>query len=271
MIKIITDSSSNLTVEEAKELGVILMPLTISFGTEEYRDGIDIDCDTFYKKLETAKTLPHSSQLTEEQVEQAVKTALTEADEVLIMPLASVLSGSYERCKAIAEKFENIYAYDTKCTTVMLKAMVMEAVANSQKSVEEVIKILDDYRPKLKLYAVLDTLENLRKGGRLSGASAFLGTMLKIKPVITFDENGKVELISKQLGMNKGIGYLTSKINPQNIDFTKPIFLIYTGDDKNSQTLIDKLGIEYTEKANICPVIGVHIGKSAAGLVFAEK
>jgi len=271
MIKIITDSSSNFTREEAESLGIRLMPLTINFGTEEYRDGIDIDCDGFYKKLKECSEFPHTSQLTEEQVEEAVKAALEEADEVLILPLASVLSGSYERCKAVADRYDNVYAYDTKCTTVMLNLCVAEALKMADKSAAEVITMLENLRPKLKLFAVLDTLENLKRGGRLSKASAIIGSVLKIKPVITFGADGSVEMVSKQFGINKGIAYIADAVDKSKIDYKKPVFLVYTENDKNAETLISKLGIEYSEKSNICPVIGTHIGSEAAGIVYAEK
>lgn len=271
MLKIITDSSSNITQEEAKKLGVTVMPLTVIFGREEFRDGVDLDCETFYKKMSEEKEFPHTAQLTEEQIEETVKSVLTEGDEVLIMPISSAMSGTYERCRKVADKYEKVYAYDAKTTTVMLKLMVIEALNNADKPVAEVIKILDAYRPKLKIYAALDTLENLRKGGRLSGAVALIGTVLKIKPVITFSLDGKVELISKQFGINKGISYVAQTVDAKKIDFTKPVYLIYTADDKNSEALISKLNIEYSEKINICPVIGTHIGPCAAGIVYAEK
>lgn len=271
MLKIITDSSANIPQEEAEKLGIKVIPLTVIFGSEEYQDGINLDCDAFYKKMAESKDFPHTAQLTEEQIESAVKEVLTEADEVLIMPIASVLSGTFERCKAVASRYENVYAYDTHCTTVMLKLFVLEALKNAEKSAAEVMRMLDELRPKLKIYAALDTLENLKKGGRLSGAAAFIGTMLKIKPVITFSVEGKVEVISKQFGINKGISYVVQKIDKEKIDFTKPVYLIYTADDKNSETLISKLNIPYTEKLNICPVIGTHIGVAAAGIVFTEK
>ena len=271
MIQIITDSSSNITPEEAEKLGISLMPLTIMFGTEELKDGIDIDCDMFYKRMAESRELPHTAQLTGEQIESEVKKALNDGKEVLIMPIASALSGSFERCKTVAAKYEHVYAYDTKCTTVMLKALVLEALKNADKSIEEIIKILDELRPRYRIYAALNTLENLKKGGRLSKASAIIGTVLNIKPVITFSPEGKVELISKQFGINKGIKYIVSKVQKDKIDFSKPVYLIYTADSGNSDVLIEKLGIEYTEKLNICPVIGTHIGPDACGIVFAEK
>lgn len=271
MLKIITDSSSNITQEEAAKLGITVVPLTLSFGTQEYRDGVDIRPEEFYQKLVGGKDLPHTSQLAETQIEEAVKEALQTADRVLLMPLAAALSGSYERCKAVAEKYENVTVYETKCTTVMLKAMVLEALKNADRPIGEIVAALDALRPRLRIYAALDTLEYLAKGGRLSKTSALLGSLLKIKPVITFTQDGKVELVSKQFGMNKGIGYILSKVDPKKVDFTRPVYLIYTMNDKNAEILRAKLGVEFSEKSNICPVIGTHIGPYAVGVVYAEK
>lgn len=271
MLKIITDSSSNITQEEAEKLGITVLPLTISFGTQEYRDGVDIGTDEFYEKLVSGNDFPHTSQLCEVQIKEAIENALCQADEVLILSIASVLSGSYERCKAVAKAYSGVYVYDTRCTTVMQKLMVTEALKNADKPAEQVIAILDALRPKLKIYAALDTLEYLGKGGRLSKASAIIGSLLKIKPVISFAADGSVELVSKQFGINKSISYIASVIDTKKIDFTKPVYLIYTMDCKNADLLISKLGCDHTEKCNICPVIGTHIGPHAAGLVFAEK
>lgn len=271
MVAIITDSSSNITQSEAAELGVTVMPLTIIFGTTEFRDGIDIDCGEFYKRLTEGKEFPHTAQLTEAQIEDAVRAALEKADEVLIMPISSALSGSFERCAGVARRYENVFAYDTKCTTVMLKMMVLEAVANREKPVREIIKILDSLRPKIKLFAALDTLEYLGKGGRISKAAATLGSALKIKPVITLNIKGEVELVSRQFGISKGISNVAGRVDKDKIDYSKPVYFIYTMDDENCLALIAKSGIKFDEKANICPVIGTHIGPYAAGIVYAEK
>lgn len=271
MLALITDSSSNITCEEAERLGITLIPLTIIFGSQEYRDGIDIDCDEFYKKLTTSKEFPHTAQLSENQIEEAIKNVLKPGVEVLIMPISSALSGSHDRCVKVASQFENVYVYDTKCTTVMLKMLVLEALANAEKPVAEIMKILDSYRPKIKLFAALETLEYLSKGGRLSKTGALLGTMLKIKPVVTLNLEGEVELLSKQFGMNKGISNIAGMVDKNKIDFSKPVYEIYTMNDANSATLINKIGVPCTEKINICPVIGTHIGPHAAGFVYAEK
>lgn len=271
MVAIITDSSSNITQEEAKKLGITVLPLTIIFGMKEYRDGIDIDSAKFYEKLTTGKEFPHTAQLTEEQIEEAVVEARKKADEVLIMPISSALSGSYERCAKVAGKYEGVYAYDGKCTTVMLKMLTLVAVKNADKPAKEIIKILSDYRPRIKLYAALNTLEYLGKGGRISRATATLGNVLKIKPVVTVNDDGEVELVSKQFGINKGIAYIAEQVKKDKIDYDEPIIVIYSMTQENSDKLIEKVGVDYSEKSEICAVISTHIGPHAAGFVYVQK
>lgn len=271
MVSIITDSSSNISMEEGLKAGVTVMPLTIIFGNEEYRDGVDINCKDFYEKLVSGKDFPHTAQLGEQQIEEAVKEALTKGDEALILPISSALSGSYERCVKVAEKYKNVYVYDTKCTTVMLKMLVEEACRYRELRAAEIMEKLNLLRPKIKLYALPYTLEYLGKGGRISKAEAKLGEIFKIKPVITINSKGKVELVSKQFGFNKSINYIAGLVKKEKIDFTRPVYLLYSMNDQNSLALAEKTGAIYSEKTDICPVIGTHIGPYAAGIVFAEK
>lgn len=271
MIALITDSSSNITQAEARELGITVMPLTIIFGTEEYRDGVDIDSAEFYKKLTAGGEFPHTSQLTEAQIEEAVEDALKSADEVIIMPISSALSGSYDRCVKVASKYSNVYAYDAKCTTVMLKMLALIAVKNKEKPADKVIKILSDYRKRIKLYAAVNTLEYLGKGGRISKTMATLGNALKIKPVVTVNDEGEVEVVAKQFGMNKGFTYIADHVDKNKIDYNEPVYLIYSMTQENCNKLIEKIGSKYSEKSDICAVIATHIGPDAAGFVYVEK
>ena len=271
MIAIVTDSSSNITQREAEQLGVAVMPLTIIFGSDEYRDGVDIDEAEFYRKLTTEKSFPHTSQLTEQQIEQAVADALTRADEVLLMPISSALSGSYERCVAVAEKYDNVYAYDGKATTIMLKMLVLKAVQNVDKPATEVIRILNDYRKRIKLFAALDTLEYLAKGGRISRATAAIGNVLKIKPVIIINAKGEVEVVSKQHGIIKGMNYIVDQFSRDDVDYGEPLVILYAMTQENSDKLVTKLGIGEHQASEICPVIGAHVGPRLAGVVYVTK
>jgi DegV family protein with EDD domain len=149
--------------------------------------------------------------------------------------------------------------------------MVLEAVKHRQKSVDEVIKILDELRPKIQLFAALDTLEYLQKGGRLSRSTALIGNLLKIKPIISHDEKSNVIMCGKHVGMLLAIKFLADKVDTKNIDYSYPVYIIYTMDDTNSNNLANKLKLTQYEKMNICPVIGAHIGPKAAGIVYVKK
>lgn len=273
MIRIITDSSSNITQEEAKELGIVVMPMTVMFGSEQYKDGVDIKADDFYEKLTSSQEFPHTSQLTQVEFEEVFKEQCAFGDEVLVMPITAALSGTYNLAKRVADELNlaNLHVYETGSTTAILRVMVLEAVKHRQKSVDEVIKILDELRPKIQLFAALDTLEYLQKGGRLSRSTALIGNLLKIKPIISHDEKSNVIMCGKHVGMLLAIKFLADKVDTKNIDYSYPVYIIYTMDDTNSNNLANKLKLTQYEKMNICPVIGAHIGPKAAGIVYVKK
>ncbi|MCD7729642.1 MAG: DegV family protein [Clostridia bacterium] len=274
MIKIITDSSANISQQEAAQLGITVIPLTLIFGGKEYRDGIDMQSDEFFQKLVSGDEFPHTAQISEEQLVTAYTEACKDGSDVLIMPISSGISGSHDLCCSVAKRkgFEKVHVYNTLCTTVMLRMLVEVAVKNREKPVKEVISILDDVRSRMKLYAALNTLEYLKKGGRLNSAVATIGSLLKIKPVITVSRKGKIDLVSKQLGMPKALKYLEDAVNNANLDETMPVYYIYSMDDTNCRTVMEKTKTgKDAVPMHICPVIGAHIGPSAAGVIYVEK
>ena len=211
MVRIVTDSSSEISQEEAKRLNIEVLPLTIIFGNEQYRDGIDITSDEFYEKLVTSSEFPTTSQLSFDALSSLFADAKDKGDEVLVIPIASALSGSCEWAVRAAKEsgYDKITVYDSKCTTFMLEILVREAVRLRDKTVGEIVSALDELRPRITLLAALDTLEYLKKGGRINKTVAAVGGMLKIKPVITVSDEGKVELIHKSIGMNAALRYLS--------------------------------------------------------------
>ncbi len=278
MIKIITDSSANISQEEAKELGITVLPLGVSFGAEAYLDGKDLSTDEFYEKLTSSKEFPHTSQLSREELQELFERESKNADEVIVMFLAKCLSGTHALAQKVAQEgnFANVHVYDTRATTAVLRILVCEAVKNAEKPVDEVIAILDELRPRIKLYAALDTLEYLKKGGRLSGTATFIGNVLKIKPVIYFTDECEVKIASKQIGFTLALKSLAEKVKSGALDGSQPIYYLYTKEDANCNAMIEKLKLTAKEKAagqkiNICPVIGTHIGPRAAGIVFVES
>jgi len=278
MIKIITDSSANISQEEAKKLGITVMPLGVSFGSEAYLDGVNLNIEQFYEKLTSGKEFPHSSQPSRMDLEQLFSKESGEADEVLVMFISKALSGTHALAEKVAKegRFSNVRVYDTQATTAVLRILVLEALKNADKPVDEVVAILDEFRPRIKLYAVLDTLDYLKKGGRLSGTATFIGNVLKIKPMICLSETGEVKIVSKQIGFSIALKNLADKVKCGAPDETQPLYYLYTKDDTNCNAMIDKLKLPAEQKAkgekiNICPVIGTHIGPKAMGIVFVEK
>ena len=272
MLRIITDSSAEISQKEAAELGIEVLPLTLSFGNEQFRDGVDITSEQFYKKLVSSTEFPRTSQLNFDVLTGVFSDAAAKGDEVLVIPIASALSGSYDWAVRAAHEsgYDGIRVYDGKCTTYMLRILVKEAVRLRERPAEEVIAALDELRPRIVLLAALDTLEYLKRGGRINRAVATVGSMLKIKPVITLGQDGKVELIHKSIGMNTALKYIASRYAEDKKDESFAVRGIYCMDSANCQKLASMTGREGEEMFNICPVIGTHIGPRAAGIVYVR-
>lgn len=278
MIKIITDSSANISVDEAQRLGITVLPLGVNFGTEAYRDGVTLSIDEFYSKLSSSKEFPKTSQPSREELADLFAKESAQADEVLVMFISSALSGTHNLARQVVKEgnFTNVSVYDTHATTVVLRILVLEALRHANKKASEVMAILDELRPRIKLYAALDTLEYLKKGGRLSSTASFIGNVLKIKPIIVLTDGGEVKVYSKQIGMSLALKNLCDKLSGKNPDEDQPIYYIFTNDDTNCNAMIKKLPLTDGQKArgeklNICPVIGAHIGPRATGIVFVER
>ena len=273
MLRIVTDSSAEISQKQAAELGIEVLPLTIIFGTEQFRDGIDMMPEEFYKRLVSSSEFPHTAQLGYEELTSLFKDAKEKGDEVLIMPISSALSGTFEWTVRAARDvgYEKVHVYDGKCTTFMLEMLVKEAVKLRERPVEEVISALDDLRSRMRLYAALDTLEYLKRGGRISKAAATVGGMLKIKPVITVTEDGKIGLIHKSIGMNFALRYISELYSSDKKDANYAVRTIYCMDDSNCLKLRGLVGETPLPPENICPIIGTHIGPSAAGIVYVVE
>lgn len=277
MLKIITDSSANITPNEAEKIGIELLPLTVIFGDKEYRDGVDLDAASFYKMLASENDYPHTSQVNTDTFEEIFLTAKANGDTLLVILISSVLSGTYSAAVRAKENigYANVHIYDSKATTVKQRLLVQEAVRLRDRSVEEVIKHLDDVRSRCELYAIVDTLEYLHKGGRLKKSAAMLGTLFNIKPVVTITASGAVEVAGKSVGTRSAIKSVAKIAGKSELDPDFPVFYIYTAVTDKCEKLIDAItpgDAAYLKNAvNICPVIGAHVGPGAAGVCFVRK
>lgn len=277
-IKIITDSSSDLKIEEAQKLGVELVPLTLSFDDKAYKDGVDIDKDMFYNLLINEKKYPKTSQPSPEEFVYLFKEAKKNGETVLVLPIAKALSGTYNSAtiaKQIVE-YEDIHIIDT-CTTIAgLQLMVLEAIKNSANmTIEQLVNHLNEFKKRIVVYACINTLEYLSKGGRLSGMEAKIGDLLSLKPVITFKEDGAISIISKSIGKIRANSSLLKLIKTTPIDSSYPIYYYYSNKVDNLQQFKDKLKKEHCflegTDVNLSPVVGCHIGDNAYGIVYVKE
>lgn len=276
MIKILTDSSCVISQDEAAKIGVDVIPLGITFGSEAYKDGINITTDEFYKKLLEGKFYPHTSQPTPYELEERFKKAKEEGVTLLFLPLSSKISGTYESALHIKEQggYDNVYVYDTLCTTIMLEMLVREAAKRTDLPIDELIAYVDNLRKRAKLYAGIDTLEFLAKGGRLNTATAAIGSLLKVKPLITISSQGTIDVIGKRLGAKMGIKAVAEMIDLDRVDPQYGVRFLYSMNDENTKDLISRIGLsedKVVELTDLGPIVGTHIGPNAYGYVFVEK
>ena len=237
-IKIITDSASDITAVTRKDL--IILPITITFGETEYQDGIDLSHREFYEKLIGSDELPTTSQISPYTFDETIRKVLADGDTPIIITLSGKLSGTYQNACFAASDFDGkVYVVDSENVAVGQHALVEYALLlkDEGKDAEAITEELNRSKKDLHTIALLDTLEYLQKGGRISKTAAFAGSVLSIKPVVGV-VNGEVSVLGKARGAKHGNNLLMEQIRLcGGIDFDKPYVLGYTG---LSDTLIQQ-------------------------------
>ena len=268
MVKIITDSTADFTAAEAAGLGIDIVHLRTRFGDEEYIDGVDITPHQFYEKLVESDVLPTTSQPSPAEFEAAFASAL------VAITISSALSGTYQSAVIAAETFgDRVRVVDSLSASIGEQVIVRRAaqLAAEGLSAAELAGRIEAERGDVCVLALLDTLEYLKRGGRISAAAAFAGGVLSIKPVVTL-RDGAVALVGKARGSKNGGNLLVEK---HGIDFSRPYLLGYTG---LSDALLTKYAADHAElwRAHaeelpvtaIGSVIGTHGGPGAIAVAF---
>ena len=276
--RIIVDSTADLVPEVQKRVHIV--PLTVHFGQEEYVDGVTIDHKDFYEKLIESDVLPTTSQATPNDFAVEFEKAKEAGEAAIVITLASKFSGTCQSAMIAAGNYENIYVIDS--TSVAMGSGILVELAlrllDEGKSAEEAVRILEEEKKKIVVVALLDTLEYLKRGGRISKAVAFAGGVLKIKPVLSVTD-GEIQLLGKARGSKMGNNLLVQEINNVGgIDFDKPILLGYSG-------ISDALLLKYIEDSRpiwdgrlekiryttVGSVIGTHAGPGAVVVAFFKN
>ena len=280
-VRFIIDSASDILPDEAKELGMIHIPLKVRFGEQEYRDAVDLTHREFYEKLIETDTLPTTSQVTPAEFQAAYKEVIEAGDTAVVITLSAKLSGTYQSAVIAAEDFaDKIFIVDSNNVCIGERILILRGLelAGQGLSAAEIADKLNEEKKKIRLLALLDTLEYLKKGGRISAATAFAGALLSIKPVIGVVD-GEVQMVGKARGSKQGNNLLRELVlKGGGIDFDKPFALTYSG---LSDTLLWKYVADSADLwqayAKTLPVttvgcvIGTHAGPGAVGVAFFEK
>ncbi len=278
-IRIITDSASDITDNTRDDLTVI--PMTISFGEEQYQDGVTLSHKEFYEKLIESDTLPTTSQIPPYAFQKAVEEAVGQGEKVIIITLSGRLSGTWQSAVMATEKYsDHVYVVDSENVTVGEHVLVEYALRlkDNGMDAEAIVEELERIKKRIRLVALLDTLEYLKKGGRVSKTVAFAGEMLSIKPVVAI-ENGEVAVIGKARGSKKANNFIIEKIRESGgIDFDKPYFLGYTGlSDQLMHKYIEDnaaLWADHVTELSVGTVggtIGTHAGPGAIAVAWISK
>ena len=279
-VKFIIDSASDLLPSECKKLGVTHVPLTVRFGENEFADAVDLSHKKFYKMLTSGKEEhPTTSQVTPAAWASAMEEVVENGDTAVVITISSKLSGTYQSACIAAEDFEGkVFVVDSMTATIGERLLLQYGIelVNEGLDAATVAAKLDAVKDRIRIYGRLDTLEYLRKGGRISGATAVVGSMLNIKPLISV-QDGVVQNVAKARGPKAADKQLRELIAKSGgIDFSKPLCAAYSGnEDDNLKTfLADSTDILCGTEAPIATVgcvIGAHVGPGAVAMAYFKN
>ena len=285
-VRIITDSASDITAADIAAAGnpaLTVLPLSVTFGDNTYADGVDLTHRRFYELLVEGDDLPMTGQVNPYAFERAIAQAREAGEEVVVITLSGKLSGTNASAMTAAAAFEDgVYVVDSKSVTVGERILVDYALrlVGEGLGAADIACALEQAREDVHVVGLLDTLEFLRRGGRIPASAAALGKLLSIKPVITIAD-GVVELLGKARGSKNGRNLLTQQVEAAGgIDFSMPIELAYAGLD-------DALLRKYVEDSRhiweghvelddlpvhtVGATIGTHVGPGAIALAFFKQ
>lgn len=277
-VRIIVDSTADLIPQIKDRLDVV--PLTVHFGDQEYIDGVTITHKEFYEKLIECDTLPSTSQATPDSFSRVFEEVAKAGESAVVLTLSSKLSGTYQSAMIAAEDYEDVYVVDSD--SVAIGAGILAELALQLKDAgmdaKNIAAALEEEKKNVRIIAMVDTLEYLKRGGRVSKTVAFAGGLLNIKPVLSVVE-GEIIMLGKARGAKQGNNLLVNEIEKAGgVDFGKPVLLGYSG-------LSDVLLQKYIEDSKdlwahskhalnttvIGSVIGTHAGPGAIAAAFFKK
>lgn len=279
MIRIITDSAADFSAEELKQYRLTAIPLQITFGSDTYEDGVTLTSDIFWTRIMSGEN-PKTSQPAPDAFLRAFEEAKAAGDSVVCVLLSSGLSGTVQSAnlaKSMAD-YDDIHIVDSMQAATAEKMLVLRACQlrdEGQLTASEIAEELARFTGRIRLYGCLDTLDYLARGGRIPQAAASLGSLVQLKVLITLNEEGKVSMAGKGMGMHRASAGVLKLIEQHKIDERFPVMPLYTYSPDNCLSFIKKLNMAGIAcKGNDIHAVGAtistHVGPGVFGLVFVE-
>ena len=280
MVRIITDSAADLEPQEYEKLGVTSIPLRVAFGEREYQENVNLNKGDFYELLLGGGEFPKTSQASPAVLEELIEEARAAGDELVYITLSSALSGTYQTALMVREdaEYEGVHIFDSRNATGGQRMLVEYAcrLRDAGRDAAGIVAGLESIRDRIELYAVVNTLEYLHKGGRISHAVYTLGSLAQIKPIIAVDLDGRVALPGKVMGMRKGMDFLGKRLGARKPDSEHPLYVMYTNNRAVGEQLAQRLAaggwqIPDERIIQVGAAIGAHVGPDACGIVYVGE
>jgi len=275
-IKIVTDSTADLSKEQVEKYGIKVVPITVNFGEESFADGVELSAEEFYRRLTTSNVLPKTAQPSPEAFRQVYEELADKNDTILSIHVSGKLSGTLNSVELASKMVESkVVPIDSKTASQGIGRTVLiaaEAVQRGMK-LEEILAVIDKSVARTFSVFAVDTLEFLQRNGRIGKAASLLGSLLQIRPILYADPEGMVAPYDKVRGRSQVIPSLVAAAL-KNVDPASPVNLsvVHSGAVESAQNLLEKLKENYEIKdlhvGTVGPAIGAHIGPGAVGLMI---
>ncbi len=277
MVRIITDGTSDLSAQRAEELGVHVMPMRVFFGQESFVDGVDITREEFFARLTSSDELPTTSQLNPDDFLEVFQKYVDQGDEIVGIFLSTELSGTCQSACIARDMVEGgeIHIVDSRTVTFALALLVEEAarMRDAGLSAAEIAREVEKLAQRTHLLAIVDTLTYLKKGGRISAATAAVGGLLGIKPIVGVDSRGTVEALGKARSIPAGLEWIARHIRQVPADPARPVAYGHSNSPERVPVCVEALKEVLPQSqtpvmGSIGAVIGTHVGPGAVGVAY---
>ncbi len=283
---VISDVGADIPAEVVEKIGIEMMPMDFEVDGKNYKhyyDSREMSGDEFYDRIKNG-SMPKTSQITPYEYEEFLKPYLDAGKDILLLVFSSGLSSTFQSSVMAVEELKEdypdrkIYTVDSICASVGQSLLIYLTMQkkNEGLSIEELRDWIISNRLKVAHWFMVDDLNHLKRGGRVSSVSAVFGTALNIKPMITLDENGKLDVVDKVRGTKKGLNYIVDKITKEGKDSQEQtVFIGYTDRrelaEELEKTLLEKGLIKDAIIAQLGPIIGAHVGTGFVALVYMTE